>query len=493
MPELLIELFCEEIPARMQADACLALRRLMDDKLKAAGFSPEGSESHVTPRRLVYTVPDLPSRQADVSEERKGPRVGAPQKALDGFLRATGLTQADLQVKDDPKGGFYVAKIERRGRPTGEVIGEALHQTVMTFPWPKSMRWGDGELRWVRPLHSVVCLFGGTIIDPHLEGVTSSDRTVGHRFLSPGAISVTGFDAYKQSLEKAYVLLDLEARREAIKEASHRLAAEAGLTVVDDPGLLEEVCGLVEWPVVLLGGFEEAFLDVPEEVLMTSMRSHQKYFSCRSASTGALANRFVFVSNIQTADNGAEIVKGNERVLRARLSDAQFFWDEDRKTPLEDRLVALKPMVFHARLGSVYDKAERMAVLARHLAPMLGGDERHAERAAQLAKADLATDMVFEFPELQGVMGAYYARHGGEEADIAQAIGAHYSPAGPSDDVPTQPTAIAVALADKLDTLTGFWAIDETPTGSKDPYALRRAALGVIRIVLENALRLDLT
>jgi glycyl-tRNA synthetase beta chain len=501
MPDLLLELFSEEIPARMQARAAEDLQKLVTDALVEAGFLYEGAKAYATPRRLTLHVVGLPAKGRDVREERKGPRVGAPEAALSGFLKSTGLSLDQLQVQADPKKGeFYVALIERPGRPTAEFLAEILPGIIRGFPWPKSMRWGaasaePGSLRWVRPLHSILCTFGPDTEMPDIvpftvDGISSSDTTRGHRFMAPAPIAARHFDDYAASLQAARVVLDPERRRDIIRHDARDLAFAGGLEVIEDEGLLAEVAGLVEWPVVLMGAFDEAFLDIPPEVIRATIRANQKCFVLKQGD--ALANRFLLVSNIEASDGGAKIVAGNERVVRARLSDAKFFWDTDRKTRLEDRLERLKSIVFHEKLGTQYERVERIAALARELAPAVGADPNLAERAARLAKADLVTEMVGEFPELQGLMGRYYASAQGEHPSVAAAIEEHYKPLGPTDRVPTDPVSVAVALADKIDTLVGFWAIDEKPTGSKDPYALRRAALGVIRIILDNDVRLDL-
>lgn len=510
MPDLLLELFSEEIPARMQRRAAEDLRKLVTDALVERGFVYEGAKAFATPRRLALNVVGLPAKGKDVREERKGPRVGAPEKALEGFLKSAGLASLDqARVEKDPKKGeFYVAVIERPGRPTPEVLAEILPGIIRDFPWPKSMRWGaasrePGSLRWVRPLHAVVCTFGpeteATEVVPFaIDSIRSGDVTAGHRFMAPDAIQVRRFDDYVTLLERAKVVLDADRRRDVILNEAKNLAFAKGLDLVEDEGLLEEVAGLVEWPVVLMGAFDEAFLGIPPEVIRATIRANQKCFVLRDPSSlkgeGAapLSNRFILVSNLEAKDGGAAIVAGNERVVRARLSDAKFFWDTDRKIPLEDRLEKLKSIVFHEKLGTQYERVERIAALARELAPMVGADPALAERAARLAKADLVTEMVGEFPELQGLMGRYYAAGQGEHPSVAAAIEEHYRPVGPSDRVPTDPVSVAVALADKIDTLAGFWRIGEKPTGSKDPFALRRAALGVVRIILERQFRIGL-
>lgn len=492
MADLLLELLSEEIPARMQVRAGADLKRIVTEKLSAAGLPPGAVRVFTTPRRLALAVAGLPARQADVADEVKGPREGSPDAAIAGFLKNAGL--ADLsgaELRDTPKGKVWFAVKRRAGRPTPEVLAEILPEAVLSLPWPKSMRWADKAMRWVRPLHRVLCLFDGEVVPLKVGHLTAGDTTVGHRFLGPDPFTVTGADDYVAKLSIAFVRLAHEERRDFILAEARRLAGEQDLKLVEDAGLAEEVAGLVEWPVVLLGGFEAEFLSVPREVLSTAMRTHQKYFSLETAG-GALAPRFVIVANMVTQDGGATVIGGNERVLRARLSDARFFWDQDRKEKLEARVPALGQIVFHAKLGSIADKVARIEKLARVIAAKIGADAEHAGRAAHLAKADLVTGMVGEFPELQGVIGRYYARHDGEAPDVAEAIAEHYAPLGPSDRCPTAPVSVAVALADKIDTLVGFFGVGEKPTGSKDPFALRRAALGVIRLVLENNLRLSL-
>lgn len=497
MAELLVELLSEEIPARMQARAADDLKRLIDGKLQSAGLAASRSEAHVTPRRLVYVADGVPTRQPDLKEERRGPRADAPEKAIRGFLGSVGLALEQCEKRDTGKGVFLFAVIERPGRDAVEVLPDVIVETIREVPWPKSMTWGTGRVRWVRPLHSILALFAGRPLAGSLElgdggGVAFGATTRRHRFLAPEPVTVAGFADYRDKLRAGHVVLDRAERRRMIAERAAELAAAEGLRVRPDEGLLEEVSGLVEWPVPLLGRIDDAFMDVPPEVLTTAMRTHQRYFALERAD-GSLAPRFVVVANVPATDGGRAIVAGNERVLRARLSDARFFWDQDRKVRLESRLDALRDRVFHAKLGSVHDKVERLQGLAASLAGHIGGcDAALARRAARLAKADLSSGMVGEFPELQGVMGRYYARHDGEDAAVAEAIAEHYSPLGPSDRCPTAPVSVAVALADKIDTLVGFFAIDERPTGSRDPFALRRAALGVIRLVVENRLRLPL-
>jgi glycyl-tRNA synthetase beta chain len=556
MPDLLLELFSEEIPARMQRQAAEDLKRLVTNALVERNLLYEGAQSFVTPRRLTLHVVGLPAAQAHSREERKGPRVGAPVAAIQGFLKSTGLSRIeDARIETDPKKGqFYVAVIEKPGRETKDAIAEIVPAIIRAFPWPKSMRWGAGSakhdtLRWVRPLRGIVC----TLATPHdaaeivsfeVDGIASGDVTRGHRFLAPAPIPVRRYDDYVDALRKAKVVLDADRRKAIILADAKNLAFAQGLTLVEDEGLLEEVAGLVEWPVVLMGEFEAAFLDLPPEVIRATIRANQKCFVLREAlastsvmagldpaiheapsgakSEGAatrngvdgrdepghdepskLANKFILVSNLVAPDGGAAIAAGNGRVVRARLSDARHFWQTDLgplpdaknrgAKPLDQRLEKLDRVVFHEKLGTQGERIARVEALAKELAPRVGADATDAARAAHLAKADLATEMVGEFPELQGLMGRYYANAQGEDASVAAAIEEHYKPQGPNDRIPTSPVSIAVALADKLDTLAGFWAIDEKPTGSKDPYALRRAALGVIRIVLENELRLHLT
>jgi glycyl-tRNA synthetase beta chain len=507
MPDLLIELFSEEIPARMQPRAAEDLRKLVTDKLVAAGLVYEGAKAFATPRRLALTVQGVPAHQPDVKEERKGPRVGSNEGAIKGFLKAAGLASIEqAKVQPDKKGDFYVAVIEKKGRAAIEVIGEIVPDVVKSFPWPKSMRWGEasaqpGALGWVRPLHSIIATFGPETEDPDIVpfqvgGIASGDTTRGHRFLAPETIKVRRFDDYVAKLAKAKVVLDPERRRQTILTDAKNLAFAQGFELVEDEGLLTEVAGLVEWPVVLMGAFEEAFLAIPAEVIRATIRNNQKCFVLRDPKGGKeggkLVNRFILVSNTEAKDGGKAIVAGNERVIRARLSDAKFFYETDLKVKLEDRLEKFKQIVFHEKLGTQAERIERIEKLAEALAPLVKADPAKAKRAARLAKADLLTEVVGEFPEVQGLMGKYYAEAQREDEAVARAIEEHYKPLGPGDRVPTDPVSIAVALADKLDMLTSFWAIDEKPTGSKDPYALRRAALGVIRIVLDNGLRLKL-
>lgn len=493
MAELLLELFSEEIPARMQACAAQDLQRLITEGLTAAGLPFDGVKVFVTPRRLCFVASGIPTVQPTRKEERKGPRVGAPEAAISGFLSSTGLTLDQLEIRAAGKAEFYFAVIEQKGSPAQVVISEIILKTVREFPWPKSMRWGVGGLRWVRPLHSILCCLDGAPLTFEIDGVKAGDVTRGHRFMAPNVIRVRIFEEYSAALEKAFVCLDPVERKARILQQATALAVAQGLELIPDDALLDEVAGLNEWPTALLGKFDEAFLEVPPEVLRTAMRTHQKYFSLRDAETGKFSPRFIVVANLLAADGGKMITEGNQRVLAARLSDAKFFWDQDGKETLDSRFDGLKDMVFHAKLGSVYEKVGRNIKLAEKLAEFIPGtDIKMAGRAAMLAKCDLVTQMVGEFPELQGIMGRYYALADGERAEVADAIRDHYSPAGPSDACPTAPLSIAVAMADKIDTLNSFWQINEKPTGSKDPFALRRAALGVIRLILENKLRVPL-
>jgi glycyl-tRNA synthetase beta chain len=498
MAELLLELFSEEIPARMQARAADDLKRLVTEGLKAQGLGVGEAEAYATPRRLSLVVKDVPVKSPAVSEERKGPRVGAPEQALAGFLKAAGLKSIkDAEIaKDEKKGDYYVARIEKPGRAAKEIIAEVVPAVAAKFPWPKSMRWGTGKTTWVRPLHSIVCLLDGKVMPFEIEGVEAGDTTRGHRFHGNGPFAVNGALDYAERLETHKVILDAKARSALISSQAHALAKEHKLALVEDEALLAENAGLTEWPTVLMGSFDEAFLAVPAECLMLSMKQHQKYFSLKHPRTGKLANRFLLVTNLVAEDGGKEIIAGNEKVIRARLSDAKFFWEQDLKKPLDEMAVALGGITFHEKLGSQKERVERVAELAFQIAGAVDANPEDARRAAQLAKADLVSGMVGEFPELQGLMGRYYAEVAKAKPEIARAIELHYKPKGPTDTVPKaadgDAVAIAVALADKLDTLVGFWAIGEKPTGSGDPYQLRRAALGVIRIVLENDLRLPL-
>lgn len=503
MPDLLFELFSEEIPARMQRQAAEDLKRLVTHALVERGLVYEGAAAYATPRRLALQVVGLPGRQPDVREERKGPRVGAPEAAIQGFLKSAGLASIDEATieKDPKKGEFYVAVIERAGAETIAVLAEILPAVVKAFPWPKSMRWGEGSmrpdaLRWVRPLHSIVATFGPETETPEIvrfavDDIPAGDKTFGHRFMAPAPFHVKRFEDYALALERAKVVIDPARRRDIILHDAKDLAFAQGLELVEDAGLLEEVAGLVEWPVTLMGSFDDSFLSIPPEVIRATIRVNQKCFVLKKPD-GGLANRFILVSNIEAKDDGATVIAGNERVIAARLSDAKFFYETDLKTRLDDRLPKLDQIVFHEKLGTQGERVKRIAALARELAPIVGADPEKAARAAMLCKADLVTEMVGEFPELQGLMGRYYAAAQGEDASVAAACEEHYKPQGPNDRIPSDPVSVAVALADKLDTLAGFWAIDEKPTGSKDPYALRRAALGVIRIVLENNLNIKI-
>ncbi|MCZ4279529.1 glycine--tRNA ligase subunit beta [Kiloniella laminariae] len=497
MSEFLLELHSEEIPARMQAKAADDLKKLITDRLKEAGLVFTDARAFVTPRRLALVVDGLPARQPDVSEEKKGPKVGAPEKALVGFMRANNLSSIDqAEVRETPKGDFYFLMNQIKGRATAEVLSDVVVETLKAFPWPKSMKWSRNSFRWVRPLHSILAIFNGETLsgsfDFGAQELTFGNKTRGHRFLAPDWFEVENLDDYLHKLRLAKVLVDADERRKLIAEQAGKLCVAEGLVLKDDQGLLNEVAGLVEWPVVLMGKILDRFMSVPHEVLSTSMKEHQKYFSVLDKD-GKLANRFVFAANTEAVDGGETIIAGNERVLASRLSDAEFFWEQDKKHRLDSRVDALKSIVFQAKLGTVADKIGRVRVLAGSLANQIGCDTTLAQRAAELAKADLNTGMVGEFPELQGVMGRYYALHDGENSDVAEAIADHYSPLGPSDRCPSAPTSVAVALADKLDTLVGFFGINELPTGSKDPFALRRAALGVIRLITENNLRVSLT
>ncbi|MGR3502806.1 glycine--tRNA ligase subunit beta [Pseudaestuariivita sp.] len=491
MPDLLIELFSEEIPARMQGKAAEDLKRLITNGLVEAGLTYASAASFSTPRRLCLTVEGLLDASPTVREERRGPRVDAPEKAIEGFLRGAGVSRDALAEREEKKGTFFFATIEKPGRPAADIVAEVLENAIRTFPWPKSMRWGSGSLRWVRPLQRILCVLtdeaGASVVPLEVEGIRSSDVTEGHRFMAPSAFSVTSFEDYSAKLKRFKVVLSAEERMETIRADAANQAFALGLDVVEDSGLLREVAGLVEWPVVLKGAIDDAFLELPAEVLQTSMKEHQKFFSVRDKA-GKIV-RFVTVANRETADDGATILAGNQKVLSARLADAKFFWENDLRVAKDDMnvwLQSLENVTFHRRIGSQAERIARITALARELAPVVGADPDLAARAAELAKADLSSEMVYEFPELQGVMGGYYCAAAGEDAAVAEACAAHYQPLGPSDAVPTGPVSQAVALADKLDLLTSMWAIGEKPTGSGDPFALRRAALGVIRIVLET-------
>lgn len=503
MPDLLLELFSEEIPARMQAKAADDLRRLVTDKLVAEGLVYEGAKAFATPRRLALTVHGIPARQPDLKTERRGPKIGAPDAAVQGFLKATGLKSLDeAKIQRDPKGDFYIGLIEKPGRDAIDVLAEILPVIIRTFPWPKSMRWGarsgkPGSLSWVRPLHAITATFGLETEEPdvvkfEVDGIESGQTTYGHRFMAPAAISVRRFEDYEAKLKAAKVILDPQARKDIIFADAKELTFAQGFELVEDQVLLDEVSGLVEWPVVMMGSFEEEYLAIPDEVIRATIRNNQKCFVVKDPKTGKLTNKFVLTANIEAADGGKVIVSGNERVIRPRLSDAKFFYETDLKTKLEDRLPRFEQIVFHEKLGTQAERIRRIERLAAEIAPLVGADVAKATRATHLAKADLLTEVVGEFPEVQGLMGKYYALAQGEDASVAAACEEHYKPQGPTDRVPTDPVSVAVALADKIDTLVGFWAIDEKPTGSKDPYALRRAALGVIRLIVENTLCLSL-
>ena len=504
MPDLLLELFSEEIPARMQAKAADDLRRMVTDRLVAEGLVYEGAKAFATPRRLALTVHGIPIRQPDLKEERRGPRVGGADAAIQGFLKATGLASiGQAKIERDPKkGDFYVALIEKKGRATLDVLADILPVIIRTFPWPKSMRWGarsarSGALTWVRPLHAITATFGleteeTDVVKFAVDGIEAGQTTFGHRFMAPGAINVRRFEDYDAKLLAANVVLDPDRRKDSILTDAKQLAFAQGFDLVEDLPLLDEVAGLVEWPVTLMGSFDQEFLSIPGEVIRATIRNNQKCFVVADTKTGKLANKFVLAANIEAADGGKAIVAGNERVIRARLADAKFFYETDLKTKLEDRLPKFDAIVFHEQLGTQAERIARIERLAGELAPLVGADVEKARRAARLAKADLLTEVVGEFPELQGLMGKYYALAQGEDASVAAACEEHYKPQGPADRVPNDPVSVAVALADKIDTLVGFFWIDEKPTGSKDPYALRRAALGTIRTVLSNDIRLAL-
>jgi glycyl-tRNA synthetase beta chain len=501
MPDLLIELFSEEIPARMQAKAAQDLRARLTDALVEAGLTYAGAAAFSTPRRLTLTVQGLLATSPTTREERKGPRVDAPEKAIEGFLRGAGVAREDLEIRYEKKGQVYFATITRPGRPAADIVAEELEKLIRNFPWPKSMRWGAGTLRWVRPLHSILCILTGDdgeaqVVEMDVDGIRAGNTTRGHRFMAPDAFSVTSYDDYAARLKRAHVVLDAAERAEAIWQEATNQAFAAGCEVVEDRGLLSEVAGLVEWPVVLMGRIDDDFLDLPPEVLQTSMKEHQKFFSVKNPKTGRI-ERFVTVANVETADHGATILAGNQKVLAARLSDAKFFWENDLRTVrergLEGMAEGLRDVTFHNKLGSQADRVERIAALAREIAPLVGAKPDLAAEAARVAKADLQSEMVGEFPELQGLMGRYYAQAAGHDDGVPEACEEHYKPLGPGDAVPSAPVSVAVALADKIDTLTGFWAIEEFPTGSKDPFALRRAALGVIKTTLFLGARSSVT
>ena len=499
MPDLLLELFSEEIPARMQAKAAEDLKSLVTNGLVDAGLSYASAASFATPRRLCLVVDGLSANSPTTTEERKGPRVDAPEAAIEGFLRGAGVSRDALETREDKKGEIYVARITHQGRDAADIIAELVPSVIRNFPWPKSMRWGAGSLRWVRPLHSILCLLtdeaGARVVPFEVDDIVAGDKTRGHRFMAPDAFAVSSFEDYEAKLKRAHVILRADERADAIWHEASQMAFAAGLELVEDRGLLAEVAGLVEWPVVLMGEIGADFLNLPPEVLQTSMKEHQKFFSVKNPKTGRI-ERFVTVANRITADEGATILAGNQKVLSARLSDAKFFWENDlrvAKSDITQWTQSLENVTFQAKLGSQAARIKRIAELAAELAPIVGADADQARQAAKIAKADLSSEMVYEFPELQGLMGRYYAAEAGYAPEIAAVAQEHYQPLGPSDDVPNAPLSVAVALADKIDTLTGFWAIDEKPTGSKDPYALRRAALGVIRLILDNGVRLNLS
>ena len=503
MPDLLFELFSEEIPARMQARAADDLKKMVTDRLVDAGLVYEGARAYVTPRRLTLFVQGVPVRQPDLREEKKGPRVGAPDAAIQGFLKSAGLASvSEAKTERDKRGDFYVALIEKPGRPAADVLTEILPIVVRTFPWPKAMRWGKasakpGALTWVRPLHSIVATFGPETEEPDIltfaiDGIAAGNSTHGHRFMAPAPITVRRFADYQAKLARAKVVLDPARRAEIIRSDAKNLAFAQGFELVEDEALLAEVTGLVEWPVVLMGSFDASFLSIPPEVIRATIRNNQKCFVLRDPQTPKLVNKFILVSNMEASDGGKEIIAGNERVIRARLSDAKFFYETDLKTRLEDRLEKFASVVFHEDLGTQADRIAWIKALTATLAPSVGADPSKAARAAELCKADLLTEVVGEFPELQGLMGRYYAQAQGEDEAVAHACEDHYKPQGPNDLAPTDPVSVAVALADKMSVLVAFWSIDQKPTGSKDPYALRRAALGVIRVVLDNSLRIRL-
>ena len=499
MPDLLIELFSEEIPARMQRRAADDLKAKMTDGLVAAGLTYAGAAAFSTPRRLALALEGLPAESPTVVEERKGPRVDAPEKALEGFLRGAGVSKDELEIRDEKKGQVYFAKITKPGRPAEAIVAEVLENVIRNFPWPKAMRWGSGTLRWVRPLHSILCVMTddageASVVDLEIDGIRAGNTTQGHRFMGQGRFAVTGFEDYAAKLKRDKVLLDPEERANHIWQEATNLAFAGGFEMVEDKGLLAEVAGLVEWPVALMGEIGEEFLGLPPEVLQTSMKEHQKFFSVKNPKSGRI-ERFITVANVETEDHGATILAGNQKVLAARLSDAKFFWENDLRVAKDGMgawIEQLEHVTFERQLGTQAARIARIRALAQEIAPVVGADVEMADEAARVAKADLSSEMVYEFPELQGLMGRYYAEAAGLPEDVAAACEEHYSPLGPSDEVPTRLVSVSVALADKLDTLTGFWAIDQKPTGSKDPFALRRAALGVIRIVLDNGYRIKL-
>ena len=491
MAELLLEILSEEIPARMQARAADDLKRLVSDGLKEAGLDFGNANTYVTPRRLTLVVDGLPTETPDISEERRGPKTDAPEKAVQGFLGSIGLTLDGVEKRETEKGEFYFAVIEKKGQQTADLLVGLIENAMQALPWPKSLRWADHAVRWVRPMQGIVAVFDTSIVPVSFGPIEASNRTQAHRFLTNAVVEVTDFADYKKALETGHVLIDPIERQACIKSDAEALALKEGLVLIDDPALLDEVAGLVEWPVTLMGSIDDEFMEVPPEVLTTTMRKNQKYFALEDKD-GKLAPKFIVVANKETPDGGAAIVAGNERVLRARLADAKFFWDQDRKHTLASRTPALKDIIFHAKLGTLAEKIDRVEALAADLADEVGADKDMVRSAVCLAKADLSTGMVIEFPDLQGTVGCYYALNDGEAPEVADAIAEHYAPQGPSDACPTAPVSVAVALADKIDTLMAFWIINEKPTGSKDPYALRRAALGMIRLVIENNIRISL-
>ncbi|MEJ6742421.1 MAG: glycine--tRNA ligase subunit beta [Emcibacteraceae bacterium] len=492
MSEFLLEIFSEEIPARMQEKASKDLVRLVTEKLTEADLEHSCVSSYVTARRLTLHIANLSTEQPDVSEERRGPRFDAPDQAVEGFLRGCGVTRDDLFERVDKKGTFFYASIEQKGRAAADVISEFLPGVIQNFPWPKSQRWGTGSLRWVRPLHSILCIHGGKVVNFEVNGILSSNMTRGHRFMAPMELLISSFADYKQGLKKAYVIIDRNERIATIQKDANKLASDNGLDIIDDKQLLNEVAGLTEYPVTMIGSYEEDFLTVPPEALTSAMRTHQKYFSLKDKND-KLTNKFIFVSNINTEDNGAKIIAGNERVLHARLSDTKFFWDQDLKSTLTDHITALNKIVFQSKLGTVGQRIERLETLSGFIATLIGADVQQSKLAAKLSKSDLVTGMVDECPELQGLMGKYFALSEGQDAAVAEAIADQYSPKGPSDNCPSSPVSMALALAEKIDILVGFFGINEKPTGSKDPFALRRASLGIIRLVIENNIRIDLS
>ena len=490
MPQLLLEIFSEEIPARMQQGAARDLERMISDRLKAAGLTWEALTTYAGPRRLTLVIDGLPTATPDREEEVKGPRASAPEQALEGFLRKTGLTRDQLTERD----GVLFAVLSSKGRATTDLVAETVDQVIRTFPWPKSMRWGSGTLRWVRPIKRILCLFDGKVVPFEIDGIPSDAITEGHRFMGSGQLlKVSDFVDYRTQLEQNFVLLDVADRKLRILDQAKAACAAKGLVLVDDDGLLDEVAGLAEWPTPILGDMDPQFLALPPEVVRLSMKVHQKYFAVRDPSKDGLAPNFLVVANVEATDGGKALAAGNSRVLSARLNDARFFWDEDQKVGFDAWNAKLSGVTFHAKLGTLAERVERIAALAREIAPLVSADADEAETAARLSKADLLSGMVSEFPELQGIMGGYYARLAGHSDAIADAVRDHYKPQGPADTVPTAPVTVAIALADKLDTLVGFFAIDEKPTGSKDPFALRRAALGILRLTLNNEIRLGLT